>query len=116
MVTTATRGALRMAWTYLVMASALEILWAMSLKHSDGFRRIGPSAVSLAAALASFYCLALAVRVLPLGTAYAVWTGIGATGVAAVGIVKFGEPAAPGRLFWLALVVVGIVGLRVTAR
>ncbi|GMU64437.1 MAG: putative multidrug resistance protein [Acidobacteriota bacterium] len=101
-----------MAWIWLAVAGLLEIGWAIGLKFTDGFRRPGPTIATVAVMIASFWCLARAVRELPVGTAYAVWTGIGALGTAALGIVLFREPATALRLVSLALIVAGIVGLK----
>jgi quaternary ammonium compound-resistance protein SugE len=101
-----------MAWSILVGAGLLEIVWATTLKHSDGFTRFWPSAIGLAAAIISFVLLAIALKSLPVGTAYAVWVGIGAVGVAIVGILALGESASPLRLGCLALILIGIVGLK----
>jgi quaternary ammonium compound-resistance protein SugE len=101
-----------MAWSILVGAGLLEIVWATTLKHSDGFTRFWPSAIGLAAAIVSFVMLAIALKSLPVGTAYAVWVGIGAVGVAIVGILALGESASPLRLGCLALILIGIVGLK----
>jgi quaternary ammonium compound-resistance protein SugE len=101
-----------MAWSILIGAGLLEIVWATTLKHSDGFTRFWPSAIGLAAALISFVMLAVALKSLPVGTAYAVWVGIGAVGVAIVGILALGESASPLRLGCLALILIGIVGLK----
>lgn len=99
-------------WVMLLLAGLLEIGWAIGLKYSDGFTRPGVSAATLAAMAASMVLLGLAVRSLPVGTAYAVWTGIGAVGTAALGIVLFAEPAAPLRLVSIGLIVAGIAGLK----
>ena len=96
----------------LLVAGLLEIAWAIGLKYSDGFSKPAASAATLAAMVASMGLLGLAVRSLPVGTAYAVWTGIGAVGTAALGIVLFGEPAAPIRLASIGLIVAGIAGLK----
>lgn len=101
-----------MAWSILIGAGLLEIVWATTLKHSDGFTRFWPSAIGLAAAIISFVMLAIALKSLPVGTAYAVWVGIGAVGVAIVGILALGESASPLRLGCLALILIGIVGLK----
>ena len=100
------------AWALLFVAGLLEIVWALGLKASDGFTRLLPSVVVVVAAAASFWLLALAMRVLPAGTAYAVWTGIGAAGTAALGIVLFGESAAALRLACIVLIVAGVLGLK----
>ncbi|MGQ9366972.1 quaternary ammonium compound efflux SMR transporter SugE [Azospirillum sp. ST 5-10] len=104
-----------MAWSYLVVAGLLEIVWAIGLKHSDGFTRLGPSLVTGAAMLASIVLLALALRELPVGTAYAVWTGIGAVGTVIFGIALLGEPAGLARLACIGLIVAGIVGLKLVS-
>lgn len=101
-----------MAWTLLVVAGVLEVVWALGLKYSDGFTRPLPSVIVVIAAAVSFWLLAVAMRVLPAGTAYAVWVGIGATGTALFGMVLLGESASVGRLFCLALIVAGVLGLR----
>ena len=101
-----------MAWAILVGAGLLEIVWAIALKHADGFTRFWPSALGLAAAVVSFVMLSTALRSLPVGTAYAVWVGVGALGVAIAGIVALGESASLLRLGFLALILAGIVGLK----
>lgn len=103
------------AWLYLLIAGALEIGWAVGLKYSEGFSKLVPSVLTLLGMVASGFFLALAVQKIPLGTAYASWTGIGAVGTVILGIVLFGESAAIGRLFFFALIMVGIVGLKVTS-
>lgn len=102
-----------MAWLLLVVAGLLEVVWATSLKYSDGFTRLWPSLLTVVAAALSFVLLSVAMRDLPAGTAYAVWVGMGALGVAAVGIAMLGESASPARLGCLLLVLVGVIGLRV---
>jgi quaternary ammonium compound-resistance protein SugE len=104
-----------MAWTYLVIAGLLEIGWAVGLKYTEGWTRLWPSVLTLATMTASLYCLALAVRVIPIGTGYAVWTGIGAVGTAVIGIGLFAESAAPARLACIGLIVAGILGLTLTS-
>ena len=104
-----------MAWIFLSVAGFLEIIWAVGLKYTDGFTRLVPSAITLAAMLASMYFLALAVRTIPIGTGYAVWTGIGAVGVAILGMVLFGEPRTLLRLGCIVLIVGGIAGLKLAA-
>ncbi|MPY96235.1 MAG: hypothetical protein GEV08_25175 [Acidimicrobiia bacterium] len=103
-----------MSWLLLVLAGLLEVLWASMLPLTDGFRRPVPSLVFVAALVASMVLLGLATREIPLGTAYAVWVGIGAVGAATVGIVAHGEPASFGRLGFLSLLIVSIVGLKAT--
>jgi quaternary ammonium compound-resistance protein SugE len=99
-------------WLALLAAGLLEIVWALGLKYSDGLTRFWPTAGTVLAIAASFAMMALALKSLPFGTAYAVWTGIGAAGAIVVGMVAFGEPADPLRLVCLALIVTGIVGLK----
>jgi quaternary ammonium compound-resistance protein SugE len=100
------------AWLVLVAAGVLEIVWAIGLKYADGFTRLAPSLVTIVAATASFWLLALAIKVLPVGTAYAAWTGIGAVGTAVLGMLLFGEPATVARLVCIAMIVAGIAGLK----
>ncbi|HSK21175.1 MAG TPA: quaternary ammonium compound efflux SMR transporter SugE [Longimicrobiales bacterium] len=104
-----------MAWFILIAAGLFEIAWAVGLKYTDGFTRMGPSIATAGAIIVSMGLLGLAVRTLPLGTAYAVWTGIGTVGTAVLGIVLFREPATAARLFCIALIVIGIAGLKLTA-
>ena len=101
-----------MAWVLLFLAGLLEVAWAVGLKYTDGFTRPWPTAATLVAMIGSVVLLALAVRTLPLGTAYAVWTGIGTAGAVLLGIVLFQEPATLARLFFVGLIVAGIVGLK----
>lgn len=103
-----------MAWAQLLVAGLLEVAWAIGLKYTEGFTRLLPSVVTIAAMAGSFVFLAQALRALPIGTAYAVWTGIGAAGTAVLGILLFDESTAPIRLACLGLIVVGIVGLRLS--
>lgn len=105
-----------MHWTLLLIAAALEIVWAVGLKYADGFTRLWPSVGVIIAMIASMGLLALAARGLPIGTAYAVWTGIGAAGTAIAGMILFGESASAGRLLCLVLIVAGVVGLKVFAK
>lgn len=105
-----------MHWTLLFIAAGLEIVWAVGLKYVDGFTRLWPSVGVICAMAASIGLLALAARGLPIGTAYAVWTGIGAAGTAVAGIFLFDESAAVGRLVCLVLIVAGVVGLKVLTR
>ena len=104
-----------MAWTYLLIAGVFEIVWATGLKYTDGFTRLVPSVGTVIAMAISMLCLALALRAIPIGTAYAVWTGIGAVGVAIVGMVLFNEPRDAVRLFCILIIVGGIAGLKYTA-
>ena len=101
-----------MNWIWLCIAGILEIFWAVGMKYSHGFTRLVPSLLPVAAMLASLGCLALAMRTLPLGTAYAVWTGIGTVGTVIVGMIFFGESTAILRILCLLLIVSGIVGLK----
>ncbi len=101
-----------MAWILLLLAGLFEVGWAIGLKYTEGFTRLGPSALTVAAMVASFWLLSLALKVLPIGTAYAVWTGVGAVGTAVLGIVLFGESAAAARLACIGLIVAGIAGLK----
>ena len=101
-----------MAWVLLFLAGLLEVAWAVGLKYTDGFTRPWPTAATLVAMIGSVVLLALAVRTLPLGTAYAVWTGIGTAGAVLLGIVLFQEPATFLRLLFVGLIVAGIVGLK----
>jgi quaternary ammonium compound-resistance protein SugE len=101
-----------MAWTMLIAAGLLEIGWAVGLKYTDGFTRVWPTIVTVAAMVASMVLLGLAVRTLPIGTAYAVWTGIGTVGTALFGMVLLNEPATAMRIAFIGLIVAGIVGLK----
>ncbi|WP_313084077.1 quaternary ammonium compound efflux SMR transporter SugE [Pulveribacter sp.] len=104
-----------MAWVLLVVAGLFEIGWAIGLKYTEGFTRLWPSVGTVAAMAVSVGLLGLAMRTLPVGTAYAVWTGIGALGTVVLGIVLFGEPATVARLACAGLILTGIVGLKLTA-
>lgn len=104
-----------MSWLILFLAGILETVWAAGLKYSEGFSRLWPSLGTLAAMGLSFWLLALAMRSLPMGTAYAVWTGIGAVGAVILGIVLFNEPVTFVRLGCLGLIVAGIAGLKFAA-
>lgn len=101
-----------MAWTILIIAGLLEIGWATGLKYAQGFTRPAASAVTIVLMIASMYLLAVAVRTIPIGTGYAVWTGIGAVGTAIAGMLLFEESRAPLRIACIALIVCGIVGLK----
>jgi quaternary ammonium compound-resistance protein SugE len=103
------------AWCYLFVAGLLEIVWAIGLKYTAGFTRLLPSTITIVAMLASVWFLALALRTLPVGTGYAVWTGIGTIGTAILGIVLFAEPATAARLACIGLIVLGIVGLKLVS-
>ena len=102
-----------MAWLLLIVAGLLEVVWAIALKHADGFTRLLPSALGIGAATVSLLMLSLALRTLPAGTAYAVWVGIGIVGVAGAGMIAMGEDAGAARIGFLALILVGVAGLRV---
>ena len=101
-----------MAWIYLFLAGLLEIGWAIGLKYTDGFTRPLPTVLTVASMIASLALLGLALRTLPVGTAYAVWTGVGAVGTAILGIVLFGEAATAARLACIGLILAGIAGLK----
>lgn len=102
------------AWIFLIVAGLFEIAWAVALRYSDGFTKAVPSIIFGVTAWISFACLAYAIKTLPIGTSYAVWTGIGAVGIAILGIAWFGEPATPLRIICILLIVVGIIGLKVS--
>lgn len=105
-----------MAWLFLIVAGVLEVVWSIGLKYTHGFTRPIPSVITGAAIVASMLLLAIAARTLPIGTAYAVWVGIGAVGAAIGGVLLFDEAMPPLRLVFLVLLVVSIVGLKLTAR
>lgn len=104
-----------MAWYILILAGLFEIVWAIGLQYSEGFTKPVPTAVTAVALVVSMILLAQAVKELPVGTAYAVWTGIGAVGTAILGVALFDEPATLARAGFIGLIIVGIVGLRVVA-
>lgn len=104
-----------MAWLYLLVAAVFEVVWALAMKAAEGWTRLGPSLLTVGGMLVSFWFLSQAARTLPIGTAYAVWTGIGALGTVVMGIVLFHEPVTPQRLVFLGLLLAGIVGLKATA-
>ncbi len=101
-----------MSWVYLVIAGLLEIIWAIGLKYTDGFTRLWPTTITVAAMVASVALLGLALRTLPVGTGYAVWTGIGTVGTVIVGILVLGEAVTPARIVSIGLIVAGIAGLK----
>lgn len=103
-----------MAWLILIVAGLLETGWAVGLKYTEGFTRLVPSVLTAAGIVASMYLLSVAARTLPIGTAYAVWVGIGAAGAVVLGMVLLGESRNPARLFFLGLLLVSIVGLKFT--
>ena len=104
-----------MAWLILFAAGLFEVGWAVGLKYTDGFTRLGPSLLTIASMIVSLGMLGLALRSLPLGTAYAVWTGVGTVGTAIAGIILFGEPVTALRLACIGLIVMGIVGLKLVS-
>ncbi len=104
-----------MAWVYLVIAGLFEITWAIGLKYADGFTKLVPSIITVVGMIVSVVLLGLALRELPVGTGYAVWTGIGTVGAAILGMILFQEPATAIRLGCIALIVVGIMGLKFAA-
>jgi quaternary ammonium compound-resistance protein SugE len=105
-----------MAWIYLVIAGMLETGWAVGLKYTDGFRRPVPSILTGVAIIASMYLLSVAARTIPIGTAYSIWVGIGAVGAVILGIILFDEPRDLLRLAFVALLIVALIGLKVTTR
>ena len=104
-----------MAWIYLLLAGVFEIGFAIGLKYTEGFTRLWPSVMTITAAGISLWLLTQALRTIPVGTAYAVWTGIGAVGVATLGIVLFSESASPARLACIALIIAGVAGLKLVS-
>ena len=104
-----------MAWIYLLLAGMFEIGFAIGLKYTEGFTRLWPSLATAAAAALSLWLLTQALRTIPVGTAYAIWTGIGAVGLATLGIVLFSESASPGRLACIALIIAGVGGLKLVS-
>jgi quaternary ammonium compound-resistance protein SugE len=101
-----------MAWMFLALASIVEIVMALALKYAEGWTRLGPSVIGVVAALASVFLLTLAMRELPAGMAYAIWTGIGSAGITLLGVVLFGDTLSPARLACIAMIVVAVAGLR----
>lgn len=104
-----------MAWIYVLAAGMLEVIWAVGLKYTDGFTRLWPSVVTVVTFAGSLFLLALAVRSIPIGTAYAMFVGIGAVGAAVLGIILFDESTDAPRLFFLSLLIVALIGLRLTS-
>ncbi len=104
-----------MAWILLLVASLLEVAWAIGLKYTDGFTKLAPSIPTVAAMIASMALLSQAAKTLPIGTAYGIWVGIGAAGAAALGIVLFDEPSSAARIFFLVLLLASVVGLKATS-
>jgi len=105
-----------MAWIYLFIAGLFEIGWAVGLKYTDGFTKLWPSVITIVGMVLSFYFLSSAVKTIPIGTAYAIWTGIGAVGTAILGIVLFNESKEFIRIFFILLIVIGIVGLKIFSK
>ena len=105
-----------MAWIYLLAAGVLEIVWAFSMKQSEGFSRLTPSIITLVTMIASFWLLSLAMRTLPLGTAYTIWTGIGAVGAFVIGITFLGEQVSAMRIAAAVLIVSGLVLMKLSSR
>jgi quaternary ammonium compound-resistance protein SugE len=103
-----------MSWAILVAASLLEVVWAIGLKYTDGFTRLWPTVITVSAMILSVWLLGIAMKSLPVGTAYAVWVGIGAIGTAIFGILLFSESANPGRIISLLLIFAGIIGLKLS--
>ena len=101
-----------MSWIYLFIAGLFEIGWAIGLKYTEGFTKLYPSIITIIGMILSFYFLSTAVKSIPIGTAYAVWTGIGAVGTAILGIILFGESKEIMRLFFILLIIIGIAGLK----
>ena len=104
-----------MAWVYLIVAGILEIVWAYSMKQSQGFSRLTPSLITIVTMVASFWLLAIAMRTIPLGSAYTIWTGIGAVGAFLVGIVLLSEPVNPARVTAAVLIVSGLVLMKISS-
>jgi quaternary ammonium compound-resistance protein SugE len=104
-----------MAWIFLVIAGVFEVVWAIGLKYTEGFTKLYPSVITIVGMAISFYFLSMAVKTLPIGTAYAIWTGIGAAGAVILGIVLFGEPRSLLRLMFVAFILIGIIGLKATS-
>ncbi|OUL33451.1 QacE family quaternary ammonium compound efflux SMR transporter [Nostoc sp. T09] len=104
-----------MAWIYLLIAGVLEMGWAIGLKYTQGFTKLGPSIATVACMVLSFAFLSKALRTLPVGTAYATWTGIGAAGTAVLGVILFGEPAEIRRFFCIGLIMAGVLGIRLVS-
>ena len=104
-----------MPWINLAIAGILEVFWAISLKYTEGFSKLWPSLFTIVGMIASFYFLAQALKVIPVGTGYAIWTGIGAAGTAILGIILLGESATPARVACITVIVAGIIGLKLTS-
>lgn len=104
-----------MAWTILIIAGLFEVIWAIGLKYTEGFTKLWPSVFTITAMIVGFILLSQALRTIPVGTGYAVWTGIGVVGTAVIGMLFLGEPRDTARVICLLLIVVGIVGLKIVS-
>lgn len=104
-----------MEWIYLIIAGSFEVVWAISLKYSQGFTRLYPSIITIIGMAISFYFLSIAIKTLPIGSAYAVWTSIGIVGTVIFGMIFLDEPKDLLRIFFIALIVIGIIGLNITS-
>ncbi len=104
-----------MPWVLLIVAGLFEVGWAVGLKYTEGFTRLWPSVWTVAAMIVSLWLLGIALKGLPIGTAYSVWVGVGAVGTATLGMVLFGEPASAGRMISIALILAGIIGLKLAS-
>ena len=104
-----------MSWVYLFIAGVLEVAWAIGLKYTDGWSKLYPSIMTVIGMIASFYFLSLALKTLPIGTAYAVWTGIGTVGAAVLGIILFDEPRDVVKVICILLILGGVAGLKLTS-
>jgi quaternary ammonium compound-resistance protein SugE len=104
-----------MAWIWLAVAGLCEVFWTILLKYTEGFTRLGPSAATVATMAVSFYCMSRALQLLPMGTVYAVWTGIGAAGAAIWGMTMEGDPASALRVLCLCLILAGVAGLKLAS-
>lgn len=104
-----------MSWLYLTIAGLFEVVWSTAMKYSEGFSHLIPTVIMVIGMFISFFFLSMATKTLPLGTAYAIWTGIGAAGAIIAGVFLFQEAISPSRIFFLALILVGILGLKLTS-
>lgn len=104
-----------MSWIYLIIAGLLETVWACAMKYSDGFTKLIPTLITIVAMMFSVWLLGIAMKTIPLGTAYAIWTGIGTLGAVIIGILLLHEPATFSRLFFVSLIIVGLVGLKLVS-
>lgn len=108
-------GSILMSWIFLSIAGVFEVVWAIALKYTEGFTKLTPTIVTIIGMIISFGFLSISLKSIPIGTAYAVWTGIGAVGTVIIGMLMFGEPASVMRLLFICLIISGIVGLKLTA-